>query len=291
MRGPMITRIAMFAFLAGSFAFAASTPARAGGNDVSPAVKRPVPDTGKIIYTNEDLEAKYGKPTPAGEIANAQALTASEQSSVSAPVQSAARRAPLPPEKDPAWYAQQTVALNDQMAEIDAQAQSLIAFRSSDTPPGPGTGLVLDAPCEGITTDNRIAQLLERRREIEAQISDLEDTARSNGLPPGIFTDADAIAQSAQQQPQRTPEQRREALAERLGKLSQELEQTQSVVAGMQQDTAAQGMTLLPPNGNGGNMTTDLLERLAAKSSALQSQLSNVADDALRAGVPARDLP
>jgi hypothetical protein len=292
MRGPMFVRTGIFALLASGFVCGVSVPAYASGNDGGTAAKRPAPDTGKIIYTNEDLEAKYGKPTPAGEIANAQALSASAEATTAvAPARKAAPREPLPPEKNPVWYAQQTVALNDQIADIDTQAQRLIAFRTSDTAPGPGTGLILEAPCEGITTDNRIAQLLEQRQETEAQISDLEDTARLNGMPPGIFTNASAIAQAAEQPPQLTPEEERAALADQLEKLTQELAQTQAVVQQMQQGTAAQGMTLLPPNGYGGNMTTDLLERLGAKTDALQSQLSSVEDDALRAGIPARDLP
>ena len=292
MKISMILRTGIFALVAASFVCGVSIPARASGNDGAPAAKRPVPDTGKIVYTNEDLEAKYGKTTPVNEVANSEALSASAQIAASvAPARITARREPLPPEKNPVWYAQQTVALNQQIADIDAQAQRLTDFRTSDVAPGSGTGLILEAPCEGITTDNKIAQLLLQRQEIEAQISDLEDTARRNSLPPGIFEDASAIAQAAEQPPSLTPSQERAALADQLGNLSQELSQTQSVVEAMQEDTTTRRMTLLPPTGYGENMTTDLLERLDARSSALQSQLSNVEDDALRAGIPARDLP
>jgi hypothetical protein len=59
----------------------------------------------------------------------------------------------------------------------------------------------------------------------------------------------------------------------------------------MAADTAARRMTLIRPNGYGANMTTDLLARLGAQSATLESEINSVADEALRAGIPARDLP
>lgn len=284
-------RAGMFALAAASLAGGVSIPTFAGGgngNDGA-AAKRAVPDIGKKVITNEDLEARYGKPTPASEATNSQAISASTEAAPAAPT--SARIEALPPEQDPVWYAEQTVAFNHELAEIDNQAELLIAFRTPGNTPGAGTGLILNAPCEGISTDNRIAQLFERRDEIEAQLADLEDTARRNDLPPGIFKEAPAIVAAAEQRPPLSPAEERAALASRLDQLSDELTQTESVVEGMRADTAAQGMTLLQPNGAGGNMTTDLLERLAAKSNALQNQINTIEDDAVQAGIPARDLP
>jgi hypothetical protein len=290
MKISLLFRTAIYALLAASFLGGAPVTAYAGGSGEGAASKKPQPDTEKKVITNDDLEAKYGKPTPAREISNAQAVSAAAQTApATQPARGAARRAPLPPEKDPVWYAQQTVSLNDELASIDSEAQRLTEFRETGT--GIATGLVLSAPCEGITTDNRIAQLLEQRSEIEEQLADLEDTARRNDLPPGIFERASAIAEAAQQRPRLTPAQEQEALAKRLDDLADALAQTQSVVEGMQEYTASQHMTLLPPNGYGGNFTTDLLERLAAQSNALQSEIGSLEDTALRAGIPARDLP
>lgn len=292
MKIPILFRTGIFALLAAGLVGGFSVRASAAGAGEGAASKRPRPDTEKKVITNDDLEAKYGKPTPASEIRNSQTISAAAQTTAAAqPARRAARREPLPPERNPAWYARQVVSLNDQIAEIDAQAQTLINFRAPGNPPGAGTGLILNAPCEGITTDNRIAQLFARRQEIESQVAALQDTAQRNDMSPGLFDQAAEIAQASEQRPPLTPTRERAALAGRLGQLSDELSETQSVVEGMQEDTAARRMTLLPPTGNGANMTTDLLARLGAQSSALQSEIGSVEDDALRAGLPARDLP
>ncbi len=136
-----------------------------------------------------------------------------------------------------------------------------------------------------------LAQLAAQRQAIQSQLSDLEDTARHNDMPPGIFTNAEAIAQAAQPQVRLTAAQERQSLTDTLGDLSAELAATQGIVTGMQADTAARRMTLLAPNGYGGNFTTDLLERLNAQSAAIRSEMDAVSDKALRAGIPARDLP
>jgi hypothetical protein len=279
--------------LAANIICGCSIPAYASGGAEGAAAKQPVPDSEKKVFTNDDLEAKYGKPSVATEMENSQAIAASKESTPPAPVarSSGALHETLPPEKDPEWYARQTVSYSDEIAAIDSEAQRLIQFRAPGNTPGAGTGLILNAPCEGLTTDNQIAQLLTRRQEIEAQMADLEDTARRNDMPPGLFVDAAAIVAASSQTAPLTPAQQRDALADRLAELSDELEQTQGVVADMAADTSARRMTLLRPNGYGGNMTTDLLERLGARSSRLQSEISTVADEALRAGIPARDLP
>ena len=270
-----------------------SISAYASGGAEGAAAKQPVPDSEKKVFTNEDLEAKYGKRSVATEMENSQAIAASTEATPAAPAarSSSALRGTLPPEKDPEWYARQAVSYSDEIAAIDSEAQRLIQFRAPGNTPRAGTGLILNAPCEGMTTDNQIAQLLARRHEIEAQMSDLEDTARRNDMPPGLFVEAPAIVAASSQTAPLTPTQQRDALADRLAELSDELEQTQGVVADMAADTASRRMTLLRPNGYGGNMTTDLLQRLDAQSSRLQSELNNAADEALRAGIPARDLP
>ena len=265
-------------------------PAYAGGADAATA-KPPVPAREKKIFTNDDLEAKYGKPSVAGEIKSSEAISASAEPASAARPSSAARRERLAPEKDPQWYAQQTVSFSDEIASIDSEAQRLLQFRLAGNTPRAGTGLIMNAPCDGISTDNRIAQLLARRREIEAQMSELEDTARRNDMPPGLFVDAPAIAAASRQTGLLTPAQQRAALAKKVGQLSDQLSETQGVIADMAADAAARRMTLLRPNGYGANMTTDLLQRLGTQSAMLQAEINSLTDEALRAGVPARDLP
>jgi hypothetical protein len=266
----------------------------ASGGAEGSAAKQPVPDREKKVFTNDDLEAKYGKPSVASEVKISRAVSAS---TAGTPAATAARRSTgvrrekLDPERDPRWYAQRAVSFNDEIASIDNEAQRLLRIRAPGNTPRAGTGLILNAPCEGLTTDNRIAQLLSRRQEIEAQMADLEDTARRNEMPPGLFVEGPVIAQASTALGPLTAAQQRAALADRLAELSDELEQTQAVVADMAADTAARRMTLLRPNGYGANMTTDLLQRLGAQSNTLESELGNAADEALRAGIPARDLP
>jgi hypothetical protein len=272
-------------------------PTSASGAGESAAAKQPTPDREKKVFTNDDLEAMYGKPSVAGEMENSEAMAGSSEATQSKPGAPAdrrtsiARRETLAPEKDPQWYARQTVAMSDEIASIDSEAQRLIQFRTPGNTPRAGTGLILNAPCEGLTTDNRIAQLLARRQEIEEQMAALQDTARMNGMAPGVFVDASAIVAASDRTPPLTAARRRAALAERVGQLSDQLEETQAVVADMAADTAARNMTLLRPNGYGGNFTTDLLQRLDVRSNNLQDEIINVSDEALREGIPARDLP
>jgi hypothetical protein len=275
------------ALFAAALALGTAAPAFAAGDGASPSVAKP--DREKKILTNDDLEAKYGKPSVSGETTAAQTIASSETAKIApAPAPKAQR---IPPEKDPAWYAEQTVAMTSKLAAMDHEAERLTQFRAPGNTPRAGTGLILSAPCEGISTDNRIAQLAADRQSIQAQLSDLEDTARHNDMPPGIFTHADAIAQAAQPQVRRTASQERQELTDELGGLSEELAANEEIVAGMKADTAARRMTLLAPNGYGGNPTTDLLERLNAQSAAIRTELDAVSEQALRAGIPARDLP
>jgi hypothetical protein len=274
-----------------------SIPTYASGGTGGAATTQPAPDTQKKVFTNDDLEAKYGKPSVARETKNSEALsvpiqpTASSPSPRAAGASNTARRENLPPEKDPTWYAQQTVSLSAEIASINNEAKLYIQFRAPGNTPGAGTGLILNAPCEGLSTDNRIAQLLARRQEIEAELADLEDTARRNELPPGLFVQAPAIAAASSQTAPLAPARARADFTEKLGQLSAQMDETQAVVAEMAADTAARRMTLLRPNGYGENFTSDLLQRLAAQTNTLETEIANLSNDALRAGVPARDLP
>jgi len=270
-------------------ALSIATPALAAGDGVSPNPAKP--DREKKILTNDDLEAKYGKSSVSGETKAAQTVATTEATKPAPTPVSTVRAQRILPEKNPAWYAEQTIAMTSEMTAIDREAGRLIQFRAPGNAPRAGTGLILSAPCEGISTDNRIAQLAAQRQAIQAQLSDLEDTARHNDMPPGIFTNAEAIAQAAQPQERLTAAQERESLADELGGLSAELAATEGIMTGMRADTAARRMTLLAPNGYGGNFTTDLLERLNAQSAAIQTEINAVSDQAWRAGIPARDLP
>ena len=269
-----------------------SVPAFASGDDKSPAATSassknaaPVPDREKKVYTNDDIDRMFPKPKLA------------VVSSSRAPIQVAASprtrivtNEPLTPEKDPLWYAQQVAALEAELGQIAPREESLREFRASrstDAPPGMRAGLQLNAPCDGFTTDNEIFNLEQRRAEIEQQIASLEDTAQQNDMPPAVIRDAPEILAAAQNP--LTPAEERTLLAERQAQLADELNATQNELAGMSKQATALGANLQRPTpGFGGNMTTDLIQRLDNRANEIQGALDQTEDAARQAGAGER---
>lgn len=280
--------IHLVAAVAASVVCALPVPTLAGEPGRKAAASQPLPDVGRKVYTNDDLGWPGAGPTATTAVQPTQAsgtTPAAGQGTKVAAAKATVQSEPVNfiyrPLQDPAWYAQQTAPLEAELANITSRAQALRQFRS--TAAGLPTGLVLDAPCEGITTDNLIAQLDLRRRQILEQLDGFEDTAHRNGLEPGAVAEARVATQI---QPRLTSEQQQAALTGAYRQRADELAKTRAVIAAMRQDAEAQGMTLLAPvPGAGGNMTADLLQRLDARANSLQSQLSAIGDDARRAGV------
>jgi DNA repair exonuclease SbcCD ATPase subunit len=150
--------------------------------------------------------------------------------------------------------------------------------------PGTRTGLELNAPCDGFTTDNQISNLAQRRAEIEQQIAALEDTAQQNDMPPAVIRDAPEILAAAQKP--LSPARERVLLAEQQAQLADELNATQNELTGMSEQATALGANLQPPTpGFGGNMTTDLIERLDNRASEIREALDQ-SDEAARLSGP-----
>ena len=175
-------------------------------------------------------------------------------------------------------------ALEDELGSIAAEEERLREFRTSgstDTLPGTRVGLQLNAPCDGITTDNEISAISAlRRAEIEQQIAALEDTAQQNDMPPAVIRDAPEILAAAQKP--LNPAQERMLLAEQQAQLADELNAKHEELASMSEQAAAQRANLQPPTpGFGGNMTTDLIERLDNRASEIREALDQ-SEDALR---------
>ena len=256
--------------------FGISAPVFASGDDKSPA---PVsagsknaasPDREKKVYTNDDIDRMWPKPKlSVVSVSRAQ----NQPVAVSRATVFAAQ--PLSPEKNPLWYASQVAALEDELASIAASEERLREFRTSgstDTLPGTRVGLQLNAPCDGFTTDNEIQQLALRRAEIEEQIAALEDTAQQNDMSPEVIRDAPEILAAALKPS--SPAQERAVLAEQQAQLADELSATQEELASMSEQAAAQRANLQPPTpGFGGNMTTDLIERLDNRASEIREAL------------------
>jgi hypothetical protein len=262
--------------------FAAGDPAKPAGS--------PKPDSQKKVWTNDDVErlnpAFVVNSSPQPSTASATTLTTVSVPSLAPAPHRVVARAPLPPEQDPRWYAQQVTALQAELSAIDSHEDELRQFRATSA--GLPTGLVLNAPVEGITTDNLIAQLESRRQEIAQQINALGDLARQNDLPPGILVAGRGLVEIADQP---TVEEQRAAAVALARDASDELTEVQGAVAGMHDQASSQGITLLPPTpGDGGNMTTDLLERLDSRATDLQSVISSAQDEAKGLGVPPGDL-
>ena len=261
----------------------------AAGDPAKPAAS-PKPDSQKKVWTNDDVERLNPdfvvNRAPQGGTVSATTLTIVTVPPLAPAPHRVVARAPLAPEQDPRWYAQQVTALEAELSAIDNHEDELRQFRATSA--GLPTGLVLNAPVEGITTDNLIAQLEARRQEIAQQIDALGDLARQNDLRPGILVAGRGLAEVADQP---TVEEQRAAAVALARDASDELAAVQGVVAGMHDQVSSQGITLQQPTpGNGGNMTTDLLERLDSRANDLQSVISGAQDAAQGMGVQPGDL-
>ena len=285
--------------------FALAVPAMAGDattkdkdkDSVATSAPRPKPAAEKKIYTNEDLEAlaaRYGAST-VGQAAP-QALPA-PLAARPIPAQSIAQRTAivtLPPEKDPARYARDYAALEAAIDAIDSEVAQLRNFRASDAAPGaetPGVTVGLDiyAPCNGISTDNKIANLLQQRAALELEISNLEDTAQANGIRLGQLLSAASAAESGAAAPSASPAVAQAELAQietRLATIQGEQNSFQQAAA-----NSNAPFTIAPETKFGGTYQSSYLKRLDNQASTLQSQLSAVADEARRNGVPPATLP
>jgi hypothetical protein len=272
------------------FVCAAAVPALAGGdgkgaND-APA-SRPAPALERKVFTNEDLETLARKY---GGLSTVRPSSAPFSSAGAQSLPNHVARILLPPEEDLGWYAQQAGSLSAQAEAIDARVQQLRQFRSTGTAVGVVVGLVLDAPCEGITTDNEIQQLLLQRAQIESRIVGLEDMARQNDIPPGILRMPAASPQDSLNSIL-TPEEMQLSLIGRVQKLDEDMTQTEDVIQRMKDEAAARHMTLTPETRFGGGATADFLERLTAQESALREEAGAAEDDARHSGVRAGSLP
>jgi len=269
-----------FAFrsaISAGFLFALPMMAFAGGTAASsPAAPTPQPVRSVKVWTNEDVEAlgpRFATPTPPPVPAQAASVVPRPAQSVAAPA--------LPPEQDPRWYSQQLEALESELADVSAQEEALQDFRATNK--GLPTGLNVAAPCQGVGTDNLIAQLDARRQEIEQQIDALGDSARTNGLPPGILVEGRGRVSP---ETPLTPEQQQAALLEAYRNLSDELAAAQDTVAAMDSDAASRRITLSQPNARwGGNLTANMQQNLSNQQSELQSQISAIQDQAQALGV------
>jgi uncharacterized phage infection (PIP) family protein YhgE len=129
-----------------------------------------------------------------------------------------------------------------------------------------------------------------RRQEIAQQISDLQNTAEQNGMPPAVIQDPSEILQAARKP--LSPGQERAMLMERQSDLTAKLDGVQNQLADMSNQAAAQGIVLLPVTPAwGGNLTTNKIQSLDERASQLQNALGENEDAARQAGLAPSALP
>jgi hypothetical protein len=258
---------------------ALSTPAMAAGGSSAAAAPKPKPDVEKKVWTNDDFLAVASQsPATPAELAAAALVTespAAQQGWESA-------SALVNPEQDPRFYILQTASLESELANVESQEQQLRNFRETST--GIQPGLQLYAPCEGVSTDNLIAQLDARRSEILQQMDAVSDTARRNDIPPGILRDASDLAAGIESP--LSPEEQQDMLKTRARDLARELSETRGIAQASEAQAQSQGITLAQPSANaGGNMTTNMLEDLNHRAQALEGQIGEVENQARRSGM------
>src|ERR1700693_2255701 len=286
-------------------ALAGGVPQMSAENSANSNATAPKPDREKKIYTNDDVEALARKgATPVGDAPGTPTApdtdTAVMKTSRARPalIPQVATAERLAPEKDPVWYAQQYVSLSAQLDSIDAEVPRLQNFRQSDAPPQPAPGLDVGlniyAPCPAISIDALIQQLQLQRAAIVAQISDLEDRARANGIPSEVLRNAEEVAARAQDISRFPAQVQEKIVTQQLQQLQSELNDVREVTSQMVEQAAAQNITLLPPLPEikyGGGFTVDYLKQLDIQQNQIAQQLNQAEDEALRVGIPPRALP
>ena len=149
-----------------------SIPLRAAhGQEVEVDHQRPQ------VWTNEDLEKLHGLDLI---------------SIVGQEDEGRSTRPPAPETyvetQDPEWYAEQAANLREQLENIQAQLndfqQAVDDVRSLRQSTG---GISFDYGSVGITPEDAIENLQEGVNETHADLDDLEDLARRNGIPPGVL--------------------------------------------------------------------------------------------------------
>lgn len=274
-------RISLLALGATIALGAASPMSTLAGGDPAKAGSKPAakPDAERKVWTNDDvaqLNPQYvagaGKSATQITVIPSLVVTPEGPKIVTQSVASSI------PEQDPAWYAQQLDTLQSELAGIQAREHRLRNFRSTGT--GIQPGLELNAPVEGISTDNLIANLAAEHQALAEQIDTLQDLARRNGFSPGQLV-----------LPEPSAAEQRAGVSETLRSANAQLNGLAVTEAVMQAQAAELHSTLQQPTpGFGGNMTTDLLNRLDNRAAQLQSSIDN-ADSAARAlGIAPGDL-
>jgi hypothetical protein len=272
-----------FVALAALMAICTAAPSAtfAAGDPAKPTPKPSAkPDDQRRVWTNEDV-ARLNPAYVAGPAKSATVITVVPSVVVTPEgpkIATVAVASALPAEQDPAWYARQLDSLQTQFADVQARQDRLQNFRATGA--GLQPGLELNSPVEGISTDNLIAALVAERQSLLDQIDTIQDLARRNGLNASqLVLPAPSAADSTA------------ALAQTVRGANSQLNGIALTEAVMNAKAAELHATLQQPTpGFGGNMTTDLLDRLNTRAAKLQSAIDGADDSARTLGVASGDL-
>lgn len=145
----------------------------------------------KKVWTNEDLEAlragtrlsSFGEAqseTTAGQ------ATGDEQPAAAAKADDKAEKEKADAEKVTLErYQKRLASLREELAKIDEEIRSVRSATTSGRTSGQGIDFTkTDA---GLNTEARVAQLEQRRRELQRQIDETESEARRAGVSPGAI--------------------------------------------------------------------------------------------------------
>jgi hypothetical protein len=143
--------------------------------------------TASRIWTNDDMDRlrAQGMITTFSE----SAATAPQGTARAPATETAVAPAPRPVRvQDPDWYAEQAELLQAELAQREDALQEYLANLANAKHPDQTTGgIALDRPSIGVTPEAGAQILAEQVDEIQAQLEDLAELARVNGIPPGAL--------------------------------------------------------------------------------------------------------
>lgn len=133
------------------------------------------------IWTNDDIPL-LRQLAPISIIGDRSSVQASVREALS--TEAAAANQPYVKELDPRWYAEQRQTLQ---AQIDADQEQIRQVQQiRQTGDGITNAIPLDTEAAGLTPEATVEILQEQVAQLEAQIDDLQDLARRNGIEPAV---------------------------------------------------------------------------------------------------------
>lgn len=133
----------------------------------------------KKVWTNDEI-SKVGGQGSISVVGNT-TETSAKASSKGAPAKSAG--AASVKERQVANYRNQLGQLQNQLETIEKQISELRNFKAENT--GASAGININRGYSMTPVEDQVKSLEEKKKQIQAQISNIEDAARKDGIEPG----------------------------------------------------------------------------------------------------------